>query len=53
MVHELIIHKLLAYGDQAVRIGSHQLWCNVDYLKVAVWTRWMKSAAITWSILTR
>ena len=36
VIHELIIHKLLAYGDQAVRIGSHQLWCNVDYLKVAV-----------------
>lgn len=35
-VHELIIEKLLAYGDQAVRIGDHQLWCNVDYLKVAV-----------------
>jgi ribulose 1,5-bisphosphate synthetase/thiazole synthase len=36
IVHELILQKLLAYGDQAVRIGSHQLWCNVDYLKVAV-----------------
>jgi ribulose 1,5-bisphosphate synthetase/thiazole synthase len=36
VIHELIIQKLLAYGDQAVRIGSHQLWCNVDYLKVAV-----------------
>jgi hypothetical protein len=35
-VHELIIEKLTAYGDQAVRIGEHQLWCNVDYLKVAV-----------------
>jgi len=35
-VHELIIEKLTAYGDQAVRIGQHQLWCNVDYLKVAV-----------------
>lgn len=35
-VHELVIEKLLAYGDQAVRIGTHQLWCNVDYLKVAV-----------------
>jgi hypothetical protein len=35
-VHELVIGKLLAYGDQAVRIGTHQLWCNVDYLKVAV-----------------
>ena len=35
-VHELLIEKLLAHGDQAVRIGRHQLWCNVDYLKVAV-----------------
>jgi ribulose 1,5-bisphosphate synthetase/thiazole synthase len=35
-VHELLIEKLLAYGDQAIRIGQHQLWCNVDYLKVAV-----------------
>jgi ribulose 1,5-bisphosphate synthetase/thiazole synthase len=35
-VHELVIEKLLAYGDQAVYIGQHQLYCNVDYLKVAV-----------------
>jgi len=35
-VHERIVEKLLAYGDQAVRIGDHELWCNVDYLKVAV-----------------
>ncbi|MCD6393239.1 MAG: FAD-dependent oxidoreductase [Planctomycetes bacterium] len=35
-VHELVIEKLLAYGDQAVRIGQHQCWCNVDYLKVAL-----------------
>jgi ribulose 1,5-bisphosphate synthetase/thiazole synthase len=35
-VHELILEKLLALGDQAVRIGSHDLYCNVDYLKVAV-----------------
>ena len=36
VVHELVIDKLLAYGDQAVYIGQHQLYCNVDYLKVAV-----------------
>ncbi len=36
VVHELLIEKLLAYGDQAVYIGQHQLYCNVDYLKVAV-----------------
>jgi ribulose 1,5-bisphosphate synthetase/thiazole synthase len=35
-VHELLIQKLLAYGDQAVYVGQHQLYCNVDYLKVAV-----------------
>jgi len=35
-LHELLLAKLRAYGDQAVRIGEHQLWCNVDYLKVAV-----------------
>ncbi|UCG55996.1 MAG: FAD-dependent oxidoreductase [Phycisphaerales bacterium] len=35
-VHELVIERLLSYGDQAVRVGQHQLWCNVDYLKVAV-----------------
>lgn len=35
-VHELVIEKLQAYGDQAIRIGLHQLYCNVDYLKVAV-----------------
>ncbi len=35
-VHELVLEKLRAYGDQAVRVGQHQLWCNVDYLKVAV-----------------
>ncbi|MHC4742130.1 MAG: FAD-dependent oxidoreductase, partial [Planctomycetota bacterium] len=34
--HELILEKLRAYGDQAVRVGEHQLWCNVDYLKVAI-----------------
>lgn len=36
VVHELLIDKLLAYGDQAVYIGQHQLYCNVEYLKVAV-----------------
>jgi succinate dehydrogenase/fumarate reductase flavoprotein subunit len=35
-VHELLIQKILAYGDQAVRTGRHELWCNVEYLKVAV-----------------
>lgn len=35
-VHELVIGKLLNYGDLAVKIGKHELWCNVEYLKVAV-----------------
>jgi hypothetical protein len=35
-VHELVLEKLRAYGEKAVRVGQHQLWCNVDYLKVAV-----------------
>jgi succinate dehydrogenase/fumarate reductase flavoprotein subunit len=35
-VHELLVKKLQAYGDQAVRFGKHELWCNVEYLKVAV-----------------
>jgi hypothetical protein len=39
VIHELLIDKLVAYGDQAVSIGTvngHELWCNVEYLKVAV-----------------
>ncbi len=35
-VHELVLEKLLAYGDLAVRLGPHQAWCNVEYLKVAL-----------------
>jgi hypothetical protein len=39
VVHELLVEKLVALGDQAVIIGTvhgHELWCNVEYLKVAV-----------------
>jgi len=36
VVHELLVHKLEAYGAQAVRAGKHEFWCNVEYLKVAV-----------------
>jgi ribulose 1,5-bisphosphate synthetase/thiazole synthase len=36
VVHELLIDKLVKLGDQAVHIGQHQLYCNVDYLKVAI-----------------
>ena len=35
-IHELLIAKLIAYGDQAARLGQHEVWCNVEYLKVAV-----------------
>ena len=35
-VHEALIAKLSAYGDQAVRFGVHEVWTNVEYLKVAI-----------------
>ena len=35
-IHELLIDKLKVYGDQAIRLGQHEIWCNVEYLKVAV-----------------
>jgi ribulose 1,5-bisphosphate synthetase/thiazole synthase len=38
-VHELLIEKLVAYGDQAVNITTilgHEIWVNVEYLKVAI-----------------
>ena len=35
-IHELVIDKLNAYGAQAVRLGVHEVWCNVEYLKVAL-----------------
>jgi len=35
-VHELLIDKLKAYGDPAVRLGQHEVWTHVEYLKVAV-----------------
>jgi NADPH-dependent 2,4-dienoyl-CoA reductase/sulfur reductase-like enzyme len=27
-IHELLIRKLAAYGDQAVEMGKHELWCT-------------------------
>ncbi|MHC4867362.1 MAG: FAD-dependent oxidoreductase [Planctomycetota bacterium] len=36
VVHELMISKVLAYGDLAGRMNGHALACNVEYLKVAV-----------------
>ena len=50
VVHELLIKKLLNYGDQAVHIGEHQLYCNVDYLKVAILDALGKRAASISSI---
>jgi succinate dehydrogenase/fumarate reductase flavoprotein subunit len=35
-VHELLLGKLAAYGDQAARFGTHEVWSNVEYLKVAI-----------------
>jgi len=34
-IHELLFEKLSKYGDQAVRVSTHQFFCNVEYLKVA------------------
>ncbi len=36
VVHEQFIQKIQAYGDQAVRFGKHEIWCNVEFMKVAV-----------------
>ncbi|MGB2964391.1 MAG: FAD-dependent oxidoreductase, partial [Anaerolineales bacterium] len=36
VVHEQFIQKIQAYGDQAIRFGKHEIWCNVEYMKVAV-----------------
>jgi glycine/D-amino acid oxidase-like deaminating enzyme len=35
-VHEQLTGKLVAYGDQAVALGEHEVWSNVEYLKVAI-----------------
>jgi hypothetical protein len=35
-VHEYLLRKLTAYGDQAVRVSSHQFYVNAEYLKVAI-----------------
>ncbi len=36
LIHEQLISKIAAYGDQAIRYGKHQIWCNVEFLKVAI-----------------
>jgi succinate dehydrogenase/fumarate reductase flavoprotein subunit len=35
-IHELLIEKIQAYGDQAIRFGQHEIWCNVEHLKVGI-----------------
>jgi ribulose 1,5-bisphosphate synthetase/thiazole synthase len=35
-VHELLLQKTEAYGDQAVTMTQHGMLCNVEYLKVAM-----------------
>lgn len=35
-VHESIIERLKAYGQEALEITGHALVCNVEYLKVAL-----------------
>lgn len=35
-IHELLLEKLRSYGDQAVRVSTHQFFVNVEYLKVAI-----------------
>ncbi len=36
VVHESVIQKVAAYGEQAVRFEVHEIFCNVEYLKVAI-----------------
>ena len=35
-IHELLFEKLSSYGDQAVKLNTHQFCVNVEYLKVAI-----------------
>ena len=35
-VHELLLQKLQNFGEQAVRLSTHQFFTNVEYLKVAI-----------------
>lgn len=35
-IHELLLEKLQSYGQQAVRLSTHQFFVNVEYLKVAI-----------------
>jgi hypothetical protein len=35
-IHELLLKKLQNYGEQAVRLSTHQFFVNVEYLKAAI-----------------
>jgi ribulose 1,5-bisphosphate synthetase/thiazole synthase len=35
-IHELLLQKLQNFGEQAVRLSTHQFFVNVEYLKVAI-----------------
>ena len=35
-VHELLLQKLQNYGEQAVRISTHQFFTNTEYLKAGI-----------------
>lgn len=35
-IHEVLLMELQKYGEQAVRLSTHQFFVNVDYLKVAI-----------------
>ena len=35
-VHELLLQKLQNYGEQAVKVSTHQFYVNVEYFKAAV-----------------
>jgi hypothetical protein len=35
-VHELVVDRVCAYGEEAGRMVDHALVCNVDYLKVGL-----------------
>ena len=36
VIHEEFINKIATYGDQSIRYGKHEIWCNVEYMKVAI-----------------
>jgi succinate dehydrogenase/fumarate reductase flavoprotein subunit len=51
-VHELVIGKLTAYGDQAAKLGTHEVWTNVEYLKVALLDA-LEDAGVKYLVHTR